>query len=153
MTEKRDIIIRAWADLRPFGINMLTGESCAFSMRLLCDVSEEGRVLLGEWLGMPDIHLAAPWNSRVGDAPSVGSIMLDRSALHSLGRFILAREGVLAIAEYADQSLVGITTSERLSQYEALSSDFDSVKLWRNACSSAPVVGSRNVHALTGRAA
>ena len=51
--------IRNLSDLRPFGIDLLTGESCALSRRLLCDVTEEGKSLILKALGLREISMAA----------------------------------------------------------------------------------------------
>jgi hypothetical protein len=41
-----------WRELQKYGIFMLTGESCAYSMRVLCDVNEKGWRILRNYLGM-----------------------------------------------------------------------------------------------------
>ena len=140
------ITISGWEDLRQFGINVLTGEACAYNLRLLCDVSEEGREAALEWLGLPhDTKLAAPWNSTVDGRPAVGSIMLDRNAWERVGQFLLFRAGALAIAHIGVPSgIIGIFNDVRLQQYA--NSKFS---LTRNYAHNA--VRGRNVHAMTGR--
>lgn len=35
--------VRSWNDLRPYGIDLLTGEACGMMYRYLCDVTEQGK--------------------------------------------------------------------------------------------------------------
>lgn len=147
--ERTSIAIHSWKDLEVFGISALTGEACAYSQRLLCDVNEEGKALLEEFWGTPDLTLAKPWNSSVDGKPSVGSVMLARDGMLSIARFALFRDSALAYYEGADKaSIVGIYTQERLEQYAA-----NNFPLVRNYAllSQQPHAGSRNVHAMTGR--
>ena len=58
------------------GIIPLTGESCGLGYRILFDVTEQGRAVIGRWLGIPDIKLAESWNRGSDDDPHVGSILL-----------------------------------------------------------------------------
>lgn len=46
--------IAKWEDLAPYGIDMLTGESCAYGYRLLCDVNSRGMELLASVFGLHD---------------------------------------------------------------------------------------------------
>ena len=65
-------------DLTAVGINILTGESDKLCVRLLCDVTEEGKVALYRALGVSDITLPAAWNN------GVGSILLTRDMLFTV---------------------------------------------------------------------
>lgn len=150
------VVIHSWSDLRVFGINVLTGEACAYGQRLLCDVNEQGKALLAEFFGMPNIQLAPPMNSRVNEQPSVGSVMLERSAWRALAHFGHFHQGALAYAEIPSEipngPIVGIYSENRLQEYERASTgDASTFRLVRNFRSSQPRVGSRNVHAMSGR--
>lgn len=137
--------IASWADLQQFGINALTGEACGYNLRLLCDVSEEGREAVLEWLSLPqDTRLAEPWNSTVDGKPAVGSIMLDRDMSERLGQYLLFRAGALAIAHMGMGGIIGIFDEMRLQQYVNFG-----CPLTRNYLRNA--VRGRNVHAMTGR--
>lgn len=143
------------AGLAQFGINALTGEACAFSLRVLCDVNEDGENLLKDYFGTPGMQLADPWNSTVNGAPSVGSVMLPRSIAMDLATFALFRAGALAVVTTAGGHTTGIFDKERFADYEKLSAA-DPVRgfsILRNPQlgSHAPMQGSRNVHAATGR--
>lgn len=147
----------SWADFREYGINFLTGEACAFSMRLLCDLSEKGQEVVTDFLGLPSsIQLAPSWNSHVGEAPAVASVMLPRGLFQELARFIafavLGHKYVVIMPDSSVHSYEdGYIESNGLTLEKAkslLQGD------WYTNCrsSSAPQVGSRNVHAATGRA-
>lgn len=132
----------------PYGINPLTGEACAFSLRILCDVNEDGLALLSEYWGVPNLQLAEPMNSQVNDKPSVGSVMLSRDAWRSLTRFVAARMGAAAVVHTPDgHSLVAVVDPEMVARYEAVP-HFGVERLSRPA---GPAVDSRHVHQFTGR--
>lgn len=149
------IVLRQWSDLEQFGIHCLTGEACAFSMRLLCDVNEDGLALLADFWGVPELEAAPPMNHTVNKKPAIGSVMLARSCFHDLAHFAFFADGALA---YYDananertygQELIGIYSEDRLKQYVD-----NNMNLRRNhaLASRQPRVGSRNVHQATGRA-
>lgn len=85
----------SYSQLREYGVNPLTGESCAFGMRILCDLSQAGEALVRDFMGMPEVpagvrQFSENWNSHVnGDEKAVSSIMLTRQALFDLMRFAL----------------------------------------------------------------
>lgn len=41
-----------WKELEKYGIFMLTGEACAYGMRVLCDVNAQGWRILKQYFGM-----------------------------------------------------------------------------------------------------
>ena len=143
------IHIRSWSDLREsFGINMLTGEACAFSMRVLCDVNEDGLALLSDYFGVGDLQLAAQMNSMVGDKPAIGGIMLHRNSLSQLAEFGLFAKNALGIATQADGTIIGLMDQKAFDAYANANYD-----IRRNYRVEQPgvTVGSRNVHQATGR--
>lgn len=152
------ITIGRWEHIEHFGIKVLTGESCAYNMRLLCDVNEDGRLAMVDFLALPvDSVFASPWNSQVSEKPSVGSIMLHRDALPALAEFMLRRAGAKALVRLSSSgAVVGLFTDKRVEEYEQLLRDLpNSTHNWqvqRIVGSVQPCVGSRNVHAATGRA-
>lgn len=143
---KDTLHIYSWNDMAQFGLNVLTSEACAYSMRLLCDVNEDGKALLADYLGMPDIHLADPWNSQVNGQPTVGSVMLAREMLLPLARFVLFKHGALALVEQEDGSVLGLFSTDRLDRYLELG-----FNVLRNYSGAQPHQGSRNTHQFTGR--
>lgn len=143
-------------DLGQFGINALTSEACSFGLRILCDVNEAGKQLLEEFFSFANLELSANWNSTVDGVPAVGSIMLSRSITFDLAQFALFRAGALSIVSYPD-SVTGVFEEALDQRYEAMLASESAPKearLIRNPrrFSSAPAVGSRNVHAASGRA-
>jgi len=91
----RLIDLNSWNDLRPLGIDALTGEADAFCLRLLCDVNEDGRDAISEYFGM-DLRnggLRDAWNgSLINGKERVGSILLNRDLSEHLALlYILAR--------------------------------------------------------------
>lgn len=135
-------------DLQAFGIAPLTGEACAFSMRLLCDVNEAGSALLQEYWGVPSLQLAPPMNSQVDGVSSIGSVMLPRQGWQDLAAFAAFRDGALGYVRRKDGTLMALFTVPLFERYLDLSAD-----VVRNPAiaSRAPRVGSRNVHEMTGR--
>lgn len=147
------------------GINPLTGESCTYSMRILCDLNERGVALVRAWLGLPEGAALAPsWNLRVGDAPAVASVMLDRDVFARLALFGLLREGWHYVVQKGDitafVAFTGDDTECRRYLTEFSMDDFARYgwKLHRNprpaAIPNTHVIddATRNVHAFTGRA-
>jgi hypothetical protein len=152
--KKTSIAISGLAGLEYFGIKPLTGEACAYSQRVLCDVNEAGRALLAEYFGIPDLVLARPMNSTVESAPSVGSLMLTRDSWVGLAKFAVFYHGGLAYTETGVQGITGIFCEKLLARYEEFASSFsEGVQLTRNHArtTSVPHVGSRNMHQMTGR--
>lgn len=147
--------IYTWSDLKQFGISALTGEACAYSIRVLCDLSEAGRKHIAEFFGgLAEDGFNANWNSHVGDAPAVSSVMLPRGILSDLSQFLLFQDGALAIAE-TPGTWLGVYAADRLKQYEAAIKEGTwAGHLIRNPKAlnpSQPVENSRNVHAFSGR--
>lgn len=148
-------------DLTHFGINRLTGEACAFSMRMLCDLSEKGVELMAEYYGLPRYPkpaFAENMNSKVGDDPAVASCMIDREAFPRLMRFALVRAGYDYIVLNKDGysatvfNEADIKTSMYLADYFQTGNPLrDEFTVIRNRKPGAEAVGSRNIHQSSGR--
>ena len=98
--------IGSWQDLRLYGIDVLTGEACDVSFRLLCDVTTKGKTILEKCLGCR-LELNEPWNGGTEDDPHVGSIMLAPHFLIPIGIFALLESGCREVWHVCE-SLVGI---------------------------------------------
>ena len=152
------LTISNWEHLEHFGIKALTGEACSYMMRILCDVNEDGRRDILDYLSLPaNTVLTGPWNSQVNGKPSVGSIMLHRDCTSAIAEFMLRRAGAKALVRRpSSDTIVGLFTDERVMQYEQLLTDFpDTTCTWqihRISRNAQPCIGSRNIHAATGRA-
>lgn len=101
-------------DLVQFGINPLTGEACAYSMRILCDLSEKGCENLSAFFGLPrpQVTFQPNWNSKVGEDDAVASIMLVRSLVPDLGRFLLYRDGADVVIGEPDGAMLGLSNTD-----------------------------------------
>ena len=58
-------------DLRPFGIDILTGEADALSYRLLCDLNKRGVDIICEALGLTEQAFHDNYNSSNGACASM----------------------------------------------------------------------------------
>ena len=64
--------ITCWDDLRPYGIDVLTGEACGLSYRILCDVTESGKQTIQKALGITNLGLPDNWNRGDPADPHIG---------------------------------------------------------------------------------
>lgn len=152
--------INSWSDLQQYGINCLTGEACAYSIRLLCDLNDDGVQTIRDFFGMqivlnPAVQFAANWNSSVVGKPAIASIMLPRSIFPDLVRFLLfnlhkcdyvvEKAGGNGYVGYTDADLAeyGKTADEAALMYQGA--------MWRNPKNPSASQGSRNVHQMSGR--
>jgi hypothetical protein len=145
--------VYSFGDLRQFGIANLTGEACAYSMRQLCDVNEDGKELLEAYFGV-QLQLADNYNSSVNGKPSIGSLMLNSFSSQDIAQFAFFRAGALAVVVTNDREMHGVFDEERLKAYEEYIEKYPkTTSLRRNFSlnSAAPRVGDRMVHAATGR--
>ena len=108
-----------------FRSDVLTGESCAYSLRLLCDVSECGLQIIRNMLGVHSISPSESWNGGTTKLwngvveTKMYSMMLTRNSFEDLATFALLHAGFpevvrcykdhefsFACAEIADNPLV-----------------------------------------------
>lgn len=76
--------IRDWNGLAEFGINALTGEADRTGQRILCDLTQPGKEVVCDLLGLPgNIQLTSCWNS------GVGSMMLPYNLFKDLAAWCL----------------------------------------------------------------
>jgi hypothetical protein len=147
----KSVHIVGWGDLKQFGINSLTGEACGYSMRLLCDLSEEGADLIRRFFGMPyNSSLCEPWNSKVDAAPTTASIMLPRGIFDDLCQYILFSQDMEVAIKSPDGTWSGY--ADFSPAVESMVTTVASDKSWsvrRNPRVGTP--GDRNQHAFTGR--
>lgn len=151
--KRESLQVASWIDMSHFGVQSLTSESCVFALRILCDVNEQGRLLMIDYLGLPvDTELATPWNSQVSGKPTVGSILLHRDSLKQIAMFAMFRGGALACV-VRHGAVIGIFEPSLLTRYEDLLKEYDSTgwELHLSPKRVGPSEGTRNVHALTGR--
>lgn len=82
--------------LEELGFNWLTGEACAFSLRILFDLNQDGVDLLGRALGIR-IGDDSPrnMNSRVNGLPAIKSCMLSWPLIDEIVKYALAERHAL----------------------------------------------------------
>lgn len=132
--------IRNWNDLEPYGIDALTGESCAYGYRLLCDVTKAGAELIRDCFGMPDVpQLASPWNSR-----GIASIMLPHEMFQPLAVFALINERCPLILVMED-GVYGQEPDDNLEHFNWFIQSGTLIRQVRNPGFS------RHEHAMSGR--
>lgn len=145
--------IHTVADLSDYGIKALTGEACAYGMRVLFDLSARGRNIVADFLGL-DTHggFRPNWNSRVGDEEAVASVMLTRSVIPDLTKFILYQiEGSQIVAEHAG-GFTGLSPDDSYyERYARLPSDHATIRVHRNPADLSRSLAGRNIHQATGR--
>jgi len=99
--------ISALRDLEKYGFSLLTGEACGLGLRILCDVSDAGRRLFIKAFGLShETKLADPWNSYVGGARSVGSVMLGPDDYMTIGIFALLGAGCRTVYRFVPRQEV-----------------------------------------------
>jgi hypothetical protein len=137
-------------DLEPFGIQMLTGEACAFSMRLLCDINQKGLDLIQEYLGTGEIEVNSQWkNGDIGGCGErIGSMMLPHSVLWDLLVFAHLKQG-FTVVRCRHDILVLDDDDKAHWKREDLSSVYDVVRYYDAI--GGPRVGTRMVHQMSGR--
>lgn len=146
-------------DLSQFGINVLTGEACAYGLRVLCDLTEDGAELVSAFLGglragsagaTGDYPFQRNWNSGASY-----SVMLTRSLLfNELVVFALFRAGCVRVVIGPDNGVAGIFAHERkaLAFYQELRGDAERSREYRfYSAGSMPGVDGRATHAFSGR--
>lgn len=141
--------VACWDDLRPFGIEPLTGEACGLAWRILFDVTEKGRKVVGKCFGVPNIALAEPWNRGSAGEPHVGSIMLTREALVPLAVFALLEDGCREVYLMGQVS-VGIEAGDPPDTADTMRRVYGVEHARR--FSYGGTAGDRNVHVMSGRA-
>jgi|OpeIllAssembly_1097287.scaffolds.fasta_scaffold01305_2 hypothetical protein len=147
----------SWDSLREYGINPLTGESCAYGMRLLCDLTERGAGIIAGYFGLayrPVNELfRGNWNSNVNGVPAVASVMLPRTMITDLLLYIAFHvEGSTTVIETPGGSLVVLNPDDEFyGAYNAIVSEDEGYRVHRNPASKAVSRDGRNIHAMSGR--
>ena len=137
------MIIRCFDDLRPFGIHCLTGEACGLMLRILFDLTAQGKTIAEKCF---DISLTSEaWNGGSKDDLHVASVMLTREMLTPIGIFALLESGCTEVYLH-DEVLYGVEQSDHLDEVERIKRREG---LRRYAYRG--TAGSRNQHVFTGR--
>ena len=138
-------VIQCWNDLQPFGIVLLTGESCGLMYRILFDLTEQGKKVVEKCLGCK-LDLADAWNPGSKDDPHVGSILFSREMLIPIGIFALLESGCTEVWLSKDR-LFGVEPRDDKDSLERLKKREDGMRRFAYQGTA----GDRNVHVFTGR--
>ena len=155
-------------DLNEYGIRALTGEADSLGYRVLCDLTEKGRDIVAEALGVTGFP--ENWNSG-----AVASFMLAPETVHQIAVIALIKYGCHTVFDTDKGTVFGLCSGEAMewSTWEweeetdtlkCLTPDFlviDGNRQKWPSCygkinrkftfGSGPHVNTRNVHAMSGR--
>jgi hypothetical protein len=147
-----------FADLAAYGVKPLTGEADAYGRRLLCDLNEQGVILLTAYFGLSHTIEARHcfprnWNSMVGELPAVASVLLPRAIIPDLMVFALLHVGQYAYVMDTPSGFTGFNEGDKYGAAYLHAGLPEGWVLHRNFCkgSPAPTADGRNVHAMSGR--
>lgn len=154
------VSINNWRDLKPAGLDLLTGEACGLSLRILFDVTEKGRLLFCKTFGLDPKknQLGEAWNRGSKDDPHVGSVMLTQDSLPVLALFAaLETPGVeechIAYKDGQWCGVWGFTRDEVLAELDDWREAMRRMGYSVSRRSYNGTAGDRNVHQFTGRTA
>ena len=141
--------IRCWDDLRPYGIDSLTGEACGLAYRILCDVTAQGKALLAKAFGVTALVLPENWNRGSEDDPHIGSVMLAPEMLTPIAVFALLENGCTEAWRVERHGVVGIEPIDSPDEIEAFKQVY--AECLGRRFGYFGTAGDRNVHVMTGR--
>jgi hypothetical protein len=140
--------VAKWDDLTEFGIEPLTGEACGLGYRILCDVTEKGRLIVEKCLGAASLVTHLQWNSGTKEQPHIGSLMLAPEMLVPLAVFALLESGCKEV--YAVKGgCFGIEYRDPPDTVESLQRWHAGNEMRRLAYQG--TARDRNVHVMSGR--
>jgi hypothetical protein len=134
-----------WRSLDEFGIDLLTGESCGYMFRYLCDVTARGKRIIEKCLDC-ELKLHENWNRGSPSDPHIGSVMLSPQFFAPLAAFALLDDGFAEVWILKSGTVVGIEKDE----------DPERSKFWRTAYEGhidriLRNVAPRHTHQMSGR--
>jgi hypothetical protein len=151
------VTLNDYRDLQRYGLNCLTGEACAYTYRVLFDLSEEGAALVRNYLGLaPGAIFLDNWNSMVGTAPAVGSVMLSHAVVKDLMVFALLSVGNFDRVLQTVNGTIGFNLDDRMcALFLKYAKEWpqETTRLHHNCRKGGnqPHIGDRNIHQATGR--
>jgi len=141
--------ICSFRDLESYGINPLTGEACRYGQRILCDVNEDGKRLLEEFLSVE--LTSRNWNSKVNGKDAIASIMLPYGILQDLAAFCLCYVDNYYKILFQDGGWVSGVTEEEFDKFGESWRDLRAKTNWGYVKDEHIARGSRNIHQMSGR--
>jgi hypothetical protein len=139
--------IARWDDLIPYGIDPLTGEACGLGYRILCDLTDQGRVILEKCLGAATVVPHLQWNSGTKEHPHTGSIMLAPEMLPAVAVFALLESGCKEVWRTKEGTHLGIEATDPPEQIAMVQSAYGPMRRFAYKGTA----GDRNVHVMSGR--
>lgn len=136
-------------DLEQYGITVVTGESCPYSARTLCDVTERGRRIVFDLLGLPQATATEDgWNDAARS-----SIMVPNDLFGLLAVWCLILSGCREVLVAKDGLTIGLDGSEpeRDAETRRVYVEMGWLDRIYAPVPGQPMVGTRSVHAMTGR--
>lgn len=100
--------------LEQFGIECLTGEADALSLRVLCDVTAQGQKAICAALGIKPEGFNEPWNPGSIGSKHVGSILLDPWQFQMIAVMCLLNSGCDQVLIFTDGSVWGTEKNEKV---------------------------------------
>ena len=155
------LAIGNFADLERFGIVPLTGESCGYGRRILCDLTAKGAATVARFLGLSGVQgskaFADNWNGGTPSDPHVASVMLPRfGLLDELALFCCLDQGIPAAIIRGDGTILALEDEQDIADI-----GWDGQSLWiPSDCKYGSLQGQRvyvgvgrNQHQFSGRVA
>jgi hypothetical protein len=167
--------INNWRDLEQFGIRSLTAESCNYSMRMLCDLTEQGKQIVADYFGLvlqdplghtlhslikaksnnpqmkvkdlelPEVQFTSFPENR--NSRAIASCYISHAMLNDIGVFCLLSQEEIYAAAIHEHQIRGYTEEE---YFEIRAKDYCSRVRFYTKYKKHPHSGSRNIHAFTG---
>lgn len=149
MKDKTEIIY-GWKDLEKYGISFLTGESCAYSMRILCSLNEDGVQLLENFLSVKVD--GRPWSGyKINGKETVASIMIPYGLFSDLATFCLFHIEKMDVVILTGSYIVGCSRDHYEEHAETYKEVYGKAIVKRNPINPTVSRNGRNVHQMSGR--
>lgn len=151
--------ISNWLDLEKYGLCFLTGESCAYGIRLLFDLNELGKDLICNFFGLRIIPNTSNifnenWNTKVNGFPAIASILLPPGIFRDLAEFCLFHiDHCYGIFIQSEHYLIGCDKSD-FEKYQRIFGDDKRYICIRNInyCPDLKKIkDDRNIHQMSQR--
>jgi len=107
--------ISNFRDLEEYGIVYLTGESCHQMLRILCDLTQQGKDIVEKAFGFK-IN-SENWNTGSKDNPHVASIMLAPHSIPQIAVYCLLPEFAW-VGISNDNAVFGVNSDKELQDYK-----------------------------------
>jgi hypothetical protein len=152
--------IHTWLDFKGYGIGFLTGESCAYGIRLLFDLNKDGVQIIRNFFGLefdidnPTNGFTKNWNSTVNGIPAIASILLPLGIFQELAIFCLFNVNYCyGVFIESDNIIIGCN-EDYFERYQNIFGNDKKYKFMRNpnyVHNSDKTKDDKNIHQMSGR--